>query len=814
MAKYWDLLYGQIELPDWLEPFLRIPEFARLRDVRLSNVDSIQYKDFGSASRWSHSIGVAYLAEICASEMKLNTDQRAVLILSGLLHDVATPPFAHTAEYVLHGYEHELETSQVLSSIASLNSNPDLPVFGSALPRFAEACRNLSRDLKGNVRPERVAECILGEGQLGHLVSGTIDLDNADNVVRGCYLMGLNVPRELPINVARWLALQDGSAIDLKYCTNEYIKEWSRWRDEYYHLFFNSSDQELGRQAFLQHLMRRALDNGLPRNTLVWNTDSGFLAELESLETTDRSKYPLRELVARYRLLEPVTKVADVEIREPEKLGVLIAPDAVTWMERKFQTPESVFFVMISRNRVRMPRSDMFEPPCGRLLVFRLGEQLSKEQLPDWLQDMLGILSSKRRLFDRTAEALSICLDDWWSVRPWQQNFELHKQNVVSALRGIGDWGFRVSRNRTLHGYPSTFVHAIPSALLHALGLRGSCILDPFGGTGQTGAEIAKVGGIGVSADSSSVATLVANAKLTYLAKEEREALKSVSKKDLGSGGVSWCPIFYLREKWHHPNTYEELCYLRSFVELYRNERVWSFIATCFSAILPLCTGRRGKQHGFFADNTPLAKDEVAPEYCNAYQLFLDKVATNLSILEQYYGGFERSGRDAGKELSRIRVVQRSVVNSRAVDYGLDSGSVDAIISSPPYLCMADYALGNRLSYYWLFPNQLEDDYEMELGARRRRSNAREVTRTYFSGLQHFVDLCVDAVGRGGYVAVVVGEPQARAFQSTDVIGRLKNSLLKAGFDYVWDAWRPIMWHRNHGYQRLRQEQILVFRRE
>ena len=64
MATYWDLLYGEIELPNWLEPFVRIPEFARLRDVRLSNVDSIQFKDFGSASRWSHSIGVAYLASV------------------------------------------------------------------------------------------------------------------------------------------------------------------------------------------------------------------------------------------------------------------------------------------------------------------------------------------------------------------------------------------------------------------------------------------------------------------------------------------------------------------------------------------------------------------------------------------------------------------------------------------------------------------------------------------------------------------------------------------------------------------------------
>src|SRR4051794_4791565 len=42
--QFQDLLYGRICLPEWLEPFLKIPEFVRLRGVRLSNVDSIEFK--------------------------------------------------------------------------------------------------------------------------------------------------------------------------------------------------------------------------------------------------------------------------------------------------------------------------------------------------------------------------------------------------------------------------------------------------------------------------------------------------------------------------------------------------------------------------------------------------------------------------------------------------------------------------------------------------------------------------------------------------------------------------------------------------
>ena len=814
MATYWDLLYGEIELPNWLEPFVRIPEFARLRDVRLSNVDSIQFKDFGSASRWSHSIGVAYLASICSKERGLSTEREAVLVLAGLLHDVATPPFAHTAEYVLHGYEHELETSQVLSSIASRHSDPGLPVFGSALPRFADACRKLSRELRVEIRPERVAECILGEGDLGYLVSGTIDLDNADNVVRGSYLMGLDVPRFLPLELAKWLATQSGITLNLDVCKEVAVQKWLSLRKQYYSLFFDSGDQELGRQAFLQHLMRSALRQGISRRDLIWNTDSGFLSALEKLETPDRGLYPLEELVVRYRLVEPVTKVADVEIREPEKLSILIGAEAVSWMERQFEAPESHYFVMVSRNRGGEKSDDMFEGPVGRFLLFRLGESLAREHLPEWLGKMVGPVVTKRRLRSKIAESIALCLEDWWSVRPWEQSTELHGRNVISALEGIGDWGFRVSRNRTLHSYPSTFVHAIPSALLHALGVGGGTVLDPFGGTGQTGAEIAKLGGFGVSGDSSGVATLVARAKLAFLSVKNRGLLRSIARKEIEGASFDTYPEFPLREKWHHARTLEELGKIKKFVERYRTQPVWYFLATCMSAILPSCTARRGKQHGFFADSTPLAKGEDQPPYCDAIDLFLKKISVNLDILEQYYGVFERSGRSASDALERVRVLQRNIVGSTGEDYGLHAESVDGVITSPPYLCMADYSLGNRLSYYWLFPDRLELDFGIEIGARRRRSSPIETERKYFSDLGCFVVLCRELIKPQGFLALVLGEPQAKAFQGSDVAGRVRRMVEEEGFSHLWATWRPITWHRNHGYQRLRQEKVMVFRKE
>ena len=287
MPRFFDALYGSIEIPDWISPFLIIPEFIRLRDVRLSNVDSIDYKDFGSANRWSHAIGVAYLSTICATERELDTKDRIILTLAGLLHDVATPPFAHTAEYVLTGFSHEIETSKILSQFTSEITNPNIPIFGSALPAFNAECRKLSSRIGVKISPEEISECILGAGPLGFLISGTIDLDNADNVVRGSYFMGINVSRSLPVEIAKWLARQSSAPLCLNSIDVDIIKDWRSTREQYYSNFFSSSDQELGRQALLQHLMRRAISSGMSQSTLVWNTDSGFLYAAESIEDSD-----------------------------------------------------------------------------------------------------------------------------------------------------------------------------------------------------------------------------------------------------------------------------------------------------------------------------------------------------------------------------------------------------------------------------------------------------------------------------------------------------------------------------------------------
>ncbi len=813
VAHFRDILYGEIEIPTYLMRFLRLPEFVRLRGVRLSNVDSIEFKDFNAPTRWEHGIGVACLAlHYAECRPALPEAIKLEIFLAALLHDVATPPFAHTAEYVLKDFDHELETHNILSRTISPDSFPDLAVFQSELPGFYKACLDLARDRKVPLDPDEVARMVIGQGPLGYLISGTLDLDNADNVTRACLYMGIDVDRRLPLRLAEWLAGHDTPPVDLDKVSNPDVQLWRDYRRRLYSAFFESSSDELGRQAFLQHLMRRSIEAGVPRRQLVWNTDEGLLSRMSTVEESAEKGYaPLPDLVRRYRLIEQTQEVFSVPIRDEETLRVLRLPQAVSWIEKTLSGPYFEPLVMVAARRFSKELETLFPTsPVGALLAFKVGGPLEWKHLDDQIRSGLPSNLTPAQLRDALGRAIADKIPVWVRDRPWLARDPQEHARAAEVLNSVGDWSFYLSRNDSFHVYPSTFVHAIPASLINALGVKGELVLDPFGGTGQTAIEAIKYGGKAISADANSIATLIAKSRLTFLSAEDRAGLRSISAHDISMADCEDIPDFAFREKWFDADTLRELARIRSFITGWNDDISAQFMKACFSAILTSATGRKGEQHGFFADNTPLGSKLSSPPYRTAIEDFIRKLRRNIELLERLYSFLEKSDRDPAAELNRARALRQDAREATPKDYGIDPNSAAAIITSPPYLCTTDYSLGLRLSYYWLNPLGLDADFASEMGARRQRFSPERAIRNYLDDFALFGKRASALVRPGGYLAMVLGVSQAKAFEGKDVLGPVDKSLEASGFTIIWSRWRPIYWHRNHGYQRLRTERISV----
>src|SRR5579863_4411113 len=105
--KIFDPLYGEVQLSAVQTVIARSPEFRRLSHIRLLNSASPTLATLGELRRYSHTLGVAALNLEWRqkNERFWKKEELDALEAAVLLHDIATPPFAHLFEYMLKRHQ-------------------------------------------------------------------------------------------------------------------------------------------------------------------------------------------------------------------------------------------------------------------------------------------------------------------------------------------------------------------------------------------------------------------------------------------------------------------------------------------------------------------------------------------------------------------------------------------------------------------------------------------------------------------------------------------------------------------------------------
>src|SRR5207249_3740461 len=98
--------------------------------------------------------------------------------------------------------------------------------------------------------------------------------------------------------------------------------------------------------------------------------------------------------------------------------------------------------------------------------------------------------------------------------------------------------------------------------------------------------------------------------------------------------------------------------------------------------------------------------------------------------------------------------------------------------------------------------------HKREIGARRKRTQAETALRAYLSDFERFALLASRLLRPGGFLAMVLGAPVAESFTDANILAKTDGLLKQQGFSMLWSKWRPIHWHRNHGYARLKDERV------
>jgi HD superfamily phosphohydrolase len=200
-----DALYGDVQFDSVIADLIACPLVQRLRQVRLSNIDSISMPGISSITRYEHALGAAYLATQTGLWRSLSDEDRLLLQAAALIHDTAITPFGHLAEEALAYLDTDFDHEKKWSVLIAGSDSSD--IGGSNLQLFLGHRAGLQEWVYKAFGKAEFLTSIVGtinaRGKFGKLIAGEMDLDNLDNVSRIAHHMGLDKDRKLPQRIAR-----------------------------------------------------------------------------------------------------------------------------------------------------------------------------------------------------------------------------------------------------------------------------------------------------------------------------------------------------------------------------------------------------------------------------------------------------------------------------------------------------------------------------------------------------------------------------------------------------------------------------------
>ncbi|AGB31332.1 metal-dependent phosphohydrolase HD sub domain protein [Natrinema pellirubrum DSM 15624] len=164
-----DSVHDHIRIDGVARDLLDTPALQRLRRISQLGTVSLVYPS-ANHTRFEHSLGVYHLACEALEQLGVEGREAQRVHAAAMLHDVGHGPFSHNLESLTHR-----RTGRYHDDVHDLLANGRV---GAVLRSHG-------------LEPDRVADLVAGEGRFGQLVSGELDVDRMDYLVRDAHHTGV-----------------------------------------------------------------------------------------------------------------------------------------------------------------------------------------------------------------------------------------------------------------------------------------------------------------------------------------------------------------------------------------------------------------------------------------------------------------------------------------------------------------------------------------------------------------------------------------------------------------------------------------------
>jgi len=180
-----DPVHGPVRLDGAALALVASPEFQRLWGVRQTGFAHLVFPG-ANHTRLEHSLGTFWVAGEMATRLGLDPEERQLVAVGGLLHDLGHAPFSHTLDGPLlevTGERHERVSRRRVEG-----SDRDWPASKTVVPGTLERFGLSPREVADLIDPRRPSPRAPLPGSVLH---GAIDADRLDYLQRDAHYTGV-----------------------------------------------------------------------------------------------------------------------------------------------------------------------------------------------------------------------------------------------------------------------------------------------------------------------------------------------------------------------------------------------------------------------------------------------------------------------------------------------------------------------------------------------------------------------------------------------------------------------------------------------
>lgn len=167
----------------WVKPFIDSPNFQRLRHIKQLGMGDFIFPG-AVHTRFNHCLGCSYVASQIANKIGLAEEERQLVIIACLLHDIGHGPFSHTFEDLFHdkAIRHEDWTPFFL---AEYRTDAFFAAYNKHNPRHHLTSEKFQL-IEDMIMHRRTSKKVLAD-----IVSSQLDADRLDYLLRDSHFCGV-----------------------------------------------------------------------------------------------------------------------------------------------------------------------------------------------------------------------------------------------------------------------------------------------------------------------------------------------------------------------------------------------------------------------------------------------------------------------------------------------------------------------------------------------------------------------------------------------------------------------------------------------